>query len=199
MESYLMSSPEYVRVPCAECQASVRVETIHLGEWVTCPKCLCDFLAQEPSAPPKPKPPAPREDRDKQPRRDRNEDDDRDRRRERDREDDREGRRARSRRGDRDDEDEDDYDDGPSGPRPGTCPNCRSRRSRKVWSTWWGGFFGPIVFGIVRCRQCGKQYNGKTGVPIGAKHIVTYYAVTLGTIFLLILVSCGCLALLGKK
>ena len=41
-----MSAPEYVRVPCPECRASVRVDADLLGERVTCPECSEDFVAR---------------------------------------------------------------------------------------------------------------------------------------------------------
>jgi hypothetical protein len=117
-----MSSPDYVRVSCTECRAPVRVETTALGDWVTCPKCSCDFRAKAPSDAPKPKPPAARpvsrnerddseesdrdeRDEDDRDRRGRRDERDRDRRRGRDRDEDDD--RDRRRKKNRDDDDRD--------------------------------------------------------------------------------------------
>ncbi|MDY3555775.1 hypothetical protein R5W24_004921 [Gemmata sp. JC717] len=158
-ENEPMSAPEYVRVPCSECQANVKVETADLGEWVTCPKCDQDFVAKDPNAP-KPKPkarPVARSDDD------------------------------RPRRGkgsgpandfsfDRAAGEEDDEYDRPRrrGPRPGTCPSCGNRRSAKVSFTWWGGLIGPAIFGLVSCTRCRTQYMKSSGQKLGVLQIGLY-------------------------
>lgn len=46
------------------------------------------------------------------------------------------------------------------------CPFCRCPgRADKVSFTWWGGLLGPVMFSHVKCRKCGRAYNGKTGKP----------------------------------
>lgn len=43
------------------------------------------------------------------------------------------------------------------------CPNCGSTSVERVRYTLWGGFIGPLIFHLVKCNDCGKTYNGKTG------------------------------------
>ncbi|MBN9120541.1 MAG: hypothetical protein J0I06_15550 [Planctomycetes bacterium] len=169
-----MSSPDYVRVTCGECAATLRVGEDQIGERVTCPKCDGEFVAREsrrsadrPTARPVRR--SDDEDEDERPRarsRRRGEEDDEDERPRRG------GRRSR----DEDEEDEDDYD---RGPRPGCCPSCGSRRSTKVSFTWWGGLVGPAIFSLVQCKRCRQQYNNKSGKPFGAVHIILYSLVVL--------------------
>jgi hypothetical protein len=72
-------------------------------------------------------------------------------------------------------DDEDDYGYGPpDAPEPDTCPNCGSRRSTKISFTWWGGVVGPSIFSLVKCAECGQQYNRKTGKPFEWVHIILY-------------------------
>lgn len=75
------------------------------------------------------------------------------------------------------DEDEDDYGGPPSEPEPETCPQCGSRRSAKISFTMWGGAVGPMVFGLVRCKECGQQYMRKSGKAFEWSHIIAYSAV----------------------
>jgi hypothetical protein len=85
----------------------------------------------------------------------------------------------------RDDYDDEDDFDGygkPDEPRPDTCPGCGCRRSKKVSFNWWGGAVGPAIFSLVKCSACGRQYNRKTGKPIGALHI-TIYTLVVGAAF----------------
>ena len=80
-------------------------------------------------------------------------------------------------------DDEDDFGYGrPEEPTPETCPGCGSRRSKKVSFNWWGGAVGPAIFSLVKCSECGKQYNRKTGKPIGWLH-VTIYTLVVAAIF----------------
>lgn len=43
------------------------------------------------------------------------------------------------------------------------CPQCRNSAAEKVSFTWWGGFLGAKLLTHVKCKACGKKYNGKTG------------------------------------
>lgn len=71
------------------------------------------------------------------------------------------------------------------------CPQCRTPDPEKVGFTWWGGLIGPRMLSHVKCRACGKAYNGKTGQD-NTTGIVIYsiivFVIFLG-IFLLIFVG----------
>lgn len=56
------------------------------------------------------------------------------------------------------------------------CPGCESREASSVTFTWWGGVLGPRLLSHVRCRNCGAQYNAKTGRP-NTTAIAVYLAV----------------------
>lgn len=73
-----------------------------------------------------------------------------------------------------DDEKDDDYGGPPAEPEPGTCPHCGSRRSKKISFTMWGGVVGPKVFSLVKCAECGQQYQKKSGKPFEWSHIIVY-------------------------
>lgn len=89
----------------------------------------------------------------------------------------------------RDDEyDEDDYAGPPAEPEPNTCPRCGSRRSKKVSFTLWGGAVGPKVFALVTCKECGQQYQMKSGKPFEWIHIIMYSLVVGGLAVLLLVV-----------
>lgn len=74
----------------------------------------------------------------------------------------------------RNDYEEDDGYGPPSGPEPETCPQCGSRRSKKISFTFWGGAVGPAIFKLVKCQECGQQYNRKSGKPFEWVHIILY-------------------------
>ena len=64
------------------------------------------------------------------------------------------------------------------------CPNCLTNRHvERVRFTSWGGFFGPVLFNTVRCRNCGIEYNGRTGstsrIGIGIYFFLTFILVLL--------------------
>jgi transposase-like protein len=61
------------------------------------------------------------------------------------------------------------------------CPNCGHQSASKVGFTWWGGAVAPRVFHVVKCHQCARQYNGRTGGSL-TRVIVIYQlaAVLLG-------------------
>jgi phage FluMu protein Com len=43
------------------------------------------------------------------------------------------------------------------------CPNCDAPNPKKIKMTWWGSFYGAALFHVVRCRECGYSYNGRSG------------------------------------
>jgi ribosomal protein S27E len=43
------------------------------------------------------------------------------------------------------------------------CPRCGAEGAQRVLFTFWGSFYGPAMFHHVRCPDCGKTYNGRTG------------------------------------
>jgi magnesium-transporting ATPase (P-type) len=44
-----------------------------------------------------------------------------------------------------------------------SCPRCGSSEIHKVEYSWWGGLLGPALVHQVRCKKCGKTYDGSTG------------------------------------
>lgn len=42
-------------------------------------------------------------------------------------------------------------------------PNCGSGDSHLLKFTWWGGVLGPRLLSHVKCPDCSKKYNGKSG------------------------------------
>ncbi len=57
------------------------------------------------------------------------------------------------------------------------CPKCQSSDVKRVTYTWWGGILGPKLFNLVRCNQCGEQFNGRTGAS-SKKAIRIYFLVS---------------------
>jgi len=43
------------------------------------------------------------------------------------------------------------------------CPRCGCPETSPVSFTWWGGVLGPKLLHVVKCHNCGQQFNGKTG------------------------------------
>ena len=43
------------------------------------------------------------------------------------------------------------------------CPKCNSLEVQRVRFVWWGGFVGPQLLHIGKCKDCGNQFNYKTG------------------------------------
>ncbi|KYK29807.1 hypothetical protein AYK20_00295 [Thermoplasmatales archaeon SG8-52-1] len=43
------------------------------------------------------------------------------------------------------------------------CPRCGSLDIHKVEYSWWGGLLGSAIVHQVRCKKCGKSYDGMTG------------------------------------
>ncbi len=63
------------------------------------------------------------------------------------------------------------------------CPNCGRSAAEKVGYTLWGGSIVPRLMHHVKCKYCGKTYNGKTGnsnTPL----IITYNLVILIAVIL---------------
>ncbi len=60
------------------------------------------------------------------------------------------------------------------------CPQCNAAAAQKVTFTWWGGILGPKLFKHVKCRNCGKGYNGKTGRD--NKNAIIIYCVVVGVL-----------------
>jgi hypothetical protein len=64
------------------------------------------------------------------------------------------------------------------------CPECGSADARRVRWTSWGGFLGPLLFGLVRCLGCGTRYVSRTGQV--EKHAAKSYLRVLGPLALLL-------------
>lgn len=64
------------------------------------------------------------------------------------------------------------------------CPRCRSNDVHRVDYSWWGGFLGPRLVHQVRCKKCGKTYNGATGTDI-TRNITIYMMIAI-IIFIII-------------
>ncbi len=43
------------------------------------------------------------------------------------------------------------------------CPFCGSQDWSPVNFTWWGGLLGPKMLHHVKCAQCRRTFNSKTG------------------------------------
>jgi uncharacterized protein (DUF983 family) len=69
-----------------------------------------------------------------------------------------------------------------------TCPKCGSQSATKVGFNWWGGALGPRLFHVVKCSQCGTQYNGKTGGTLTKVIIIYQGVILLVTLLVLFLV-----------
>jgi len=46
------------------------------------------------------------------------------------------------------------------------CPRCCSNDIHKVEYFWLGGLILPTLVHQIRCKKCGKTYNGVTGTNI---------------------------------
>lgn len=73
------------------------------------------------------------------------------------------------------------------------CPNCKSTDAERVSFTWWGGWMGPRLFKLVKCRNCGTQYNGRTGrsntTAIAIYTVVVIFVALAGTCLFLYAMS----------
>lgn len=68
--------------------------------------------------------------------------------------------------------------DEPGVPGVARCPKCQAASASKVGFNWWGGALGPRLFHVVKCNQCGTQYNGRTGGKLTTV-IIVYQVVVL--------------------
>ncbi len=64
------------------------------------------------------------------------------------------------------------------------CPRCGSSEIHKVEYSWWGGIICPALVHQVRCKKCGKTYDGSTGRNI-TRPIIIYMLI--GFIIVMIL------------
>ena len=72
------------------------------------------------------------------------------------------------------------------------CPHCQKTDPEEIKFTWWGGVLGPKMFHHVRCLQCGKTYNLKTGKSNDvAIMIYTVVGLILGIGIMLLLIMGG--------
>ena len=60
---------------------------------------------------------------------------------------------------------------------PMPCPYCSCTDPQEIKFTWWGGLLGPKMLHHVKCMQCGKAYNSKTGRS-NARAITIYVIVS---------------------
>ncbi len=75
------------------------------------------------------------------------------------------------------------------------CPQCGGTNAEKVRFTWWGGVLGPKILTHVKCPQCGKAFNGKSGKD-NTTGIVIYSAVVAVVILGMVVVMFAALAML---
>jgi phage FluMu protein Com len=157
-------------IQCPSCAKTLNVSDQYAGKKVRCPSCqgvltvppLAAAEASEEVTPvaSRPRPAAPPQEYDDRPRRPRRDDyDDRPRRPRRD----------------------DDYDDRPRRRYEGEwapCPNCGCRDGTRARWTIWGGLLGPAMINVVRCHDCGSNYNGVHGDYNGGR-IAIYIVVSL--------------------
>lgn len=70
------------------------------------------------------------------------------------------------------------------------CPWCRCPgRADRVSFTWWGGLVGPAILCHVKCRNCRKCYNGRSG-KTNDTAIAIYFGVGLVIGLAVFLMSC---------
>jgi uncharacterized Zn finger protein len=70
------------------------------------------------------------------------------------------------------------------------CPTCGKQDAKKVNYTWWGGVLGPRLFNMVKCNNCGTEFNGKTGKS-NRNNIIIYLVAS----FVIVFCVCGGLSL----
>jgi hypothetical protein len=68
------------------------------------------------------------------------------------------------------------------------CPQCGSDDIHKVEYSWWGGLIGPYLVHQVRCKKCGKTYDGVTGTNITTK-IGIFFAIMIAVLTILELLT----------
>ncbi len=75
------------------------------------------------------------------------------------------------------------------------CPNCGCTDGVRVHWTFWGGVIAPLLINIVRCRDCGTNYNGVHG-DYNTTRILIYVGFTVA--LALVIVAVGVVAELAK-
>lgn len=68
---------------------------------------------------------------------------------------------------------------------PQPCPYCNASEASRVRFTPWGGVVGPRLFSLVKCTDCGKHFNGRSGTRV-EKAIRLYTTVSLALLALLV-------------
>jgi len=66
------------------------------------------------------------------------------------------------------------------------CPRCGSSDIHKVEYSWWGGLVGPALVHQVRCKKCGKAYDGSTGKDI-TRRLSIYLIIVIAILLILII------------
>lgn len=66
------------------------------------------------------------------------------------------------------------------------CPRCGSDDIFRVEYSWWGGLIGPNLVHQVRCKKCGKTYDGATGTNIAKR--MSIYVVIMIVIFTILII-----------
>jgi hypothetical protein len=66
------------------------------------------------------------------------------------------------------------------------CPRCGSSEIHKVEYSWWGGIIGPLLVHQMRCKKCGKTYNGVTGTNI-TKQTSRYFVIIILILSILVI------------
>jgi len=61
------------------------------------------------------------------------------------------------------------------------CPFCQHDTAQPVRFTHWGGVVGPRLLSLVKCKSCGKQFNGRSGGQVD-KAIKVYTWVAMATL-----------------
>jgi len=66
------------------------------------------------------------------------------------------------------------------------CPRCGSDDIYKTDYSWWGGMLGPVLVHQVRCKKCGKAYDGVTGTNITKR--LSIYSIVLIVILSILMI-----------
>ena len=75
------------------------------------------------------------------------------------------------------------------------CPQCGGTKAQKIRFTWWGGVLGPRILTHVKCPECGKAFNGKSGKENTSG--IVLYSIAVGVVILgLVVVMFAALAAL---
>ncbi len=66
------------------------------------------------------------------------------------------------------------------------CPRCGSREIHKVEYSRWGGIVDPVLVHQVRCKKCGKTYDGAAVTNI-TKRVATFVALIQVILFIIVI------------